>query len=352
MSPDLQQALQKQLSRWQFFAPCPGANASVIDAGAGRWDGASGYADIDSMQPMMPEACCYIYSITKTFTAVLVLQLAEQGAVSLDAPVIDYLPELSLPAAVTVRRLLNHTAGIPSYTDLPAYMPENRASPSVPWTYEQVLEYTCGGELLFPAGEGWRYSNTGYMLLHRLIEIVTGNSFAASIARHIVAPLGLKDTYVACGVDEGRLVPGYCPYLNDQQVMQDVMRIYHPGWCLTGLIVSTTKEIASFYQALFDGRLLNPASLQQMMSWTSCGNEPHPFFPRPGYGLGLMIDPAWGFGGLYGHGGDGPGFNTWAMHLPDFHGRPLTLVIFCNASMGAHPFQLSKNLLRVLAEHR
>ena len=61
-----------------------------------------------------------------------------------------------------------------------------------------------------------------------------------------------------------------------------------------------------------------------------------------------MIDPEWGFGGLYGHGGDGPGYNTWAMYLPDFHGRRLTLAVFCNTSLASHPFYLVKDLLRVL----
>jgi D-alanyl-D-alanine carboxypeptidase len=61
-----------------------------------------------------------------------------------------------------------------------------------------------------------------------------------------------------------------------------------------------------------------------------------------------MIDPDWGHGGLFGHGGDGPGFNTWAMHLPDFHGRPVTLVAFCNTTMGGHPVNLVRDMLRVL----
>lgn len=354
MNATLQERLQKQLDRWQLFARCPGSTVTLLDSMLGSWNGASGYANVDTMEPMPIGAQCYIYSITKTFTAIRILQLVETGAVILTDPITRYLPELSLPPTITVRRLLNHTSGVPSYTNLPAYLPANLAAPSKPWSFDEVLQLTCQGELDFVPGEGWSYSNTGYMLLHRLIEIATKENYAAAIAHGIIQPLGLQQTYAATKVDTGQLVPGYCTYLNKQYVMEDVTPHYHPGWCLTGLIVSTTAEIAQLYQALFNGQLVNASSLKEMTTWVPSGDPPRPdqipppFFVKPSYGLGLMIDPGWGFGGLYGHGGDGPGFNTWAMYLPDFHGRPLTLVVFCNATMGGHPFRLTKNLLRTL----
>lgn len=352
MDGSLAQRLQRQLERWQCFAPCPGANVSIFDARLGHWHGAAGYADVDSMRAMPTEAASYIYSISKTFTAVRVLQLYEQGRLALDQPITHYLPDLGLPAAVSVRRLLNHTSGVASYTDWADYLPANRAQPGRPWSYDDVLTRLRARPLDFTPGAAWHYSNTGYMLLHRLIETLSGQSFADDIAQAIIQPLGLTRTYVATAVDRGRLTPGYCHYLNDLQVMEDVMPVYHPGWCLTGLIVATTDEVARLYRALFDGELLGAEALAQMTAWVACqaGAEPHPFFIKPAYGLGLMIDPEWPHGGLYSHGGDGPGCNTWAMYLPDFHGRPLALAIFCNASINAHPWRLSKALLRVLEQ--
>jgi len=97
------------------------------------------------------------------------------------------------------------------------------------------------------------------------------------------------------------------------------------------------------------GGLLNPEQLTAMTAPVSTGGGAGWFFQNPSYGLGLMIDPDWGHGGLFGHGGDGPGANTWAMHLPNFHGRKVTLVAFCNTTMGGHPLYLVKDLLRVLA---
>jgi D-alanyl-D-alanine carboxypeptidase len=351
MKSALQEALQSQLNRWQHFAPCPGTNVTIIDSGRRLWNGASGCRNVDTDEVMNPDSSCYVYSITKTFTAVRVLQLCEQNAVSLNDPIARYLPELSHLPAISICQLLNHTSGIPSYTDLPGYLPANRAQPSNPWSYDEVVKLTCQGKLDFSPGERWHYSNTGYMFLHRLIETVSNSSFADNIRESIVEPLGFQKTYVATDIDKGKLTPGYCPYLNDLEVMEDVMRIYHPAWCLTGLIVSTTEEIARLYAALFDNQLIKPESLKEMTRWVPCGNVSHPFFSRPGYGLGLMIDPEWQYGGFYGHGGDGPGFNTWALHLPDFEGREVTLVIFCNATMGAHPYKLTKSLLRTLRQN-
>jgi D-alanyl-D-alanine carboxypeptidase len=132
--------------------------------------------------------------------------------------------------------------------------------------------------------------------------------------------------------------------------MENVIPRYHPGWCLTGLVVSTTQETAKVYRSLFSGALLRERSLIEMRTCVPTGNDGGAFFKKSAYGLGLMVDPEWGFGGLFGHGGDGPGYNTWAMHLPDFHGRSVTLAVFCNTRLAPHPFYLVKDLLRVLKD--
>ena len=106
------------------------------------------------------------------------MQLVEKELVNLNAPITTYLKDIQLPKEVTVKNLLNHTSGVPSYTDLPNYLSENRAKPSEPWSFEYVIKKTCSGELDFPASEKWHYSNTGYMLLLLIIESLTNNSFA------------------------------------------------------------------------------------------------------------------------------------------------------------------------------
>jgi D-alanyl-D-alanine carboxypeptidase len=346
MDRALTHALQRQLDRWQKFAPCLGSNAAIIDGRHGTWSGAAGCREIEVGDPMPTGASFYIYSITKTFVAARLLQ----HDIDLDRPITAYLNVSELPQGVTVRRLLNHTAGVPSYTDLPDYVPATCRDPGQPWSPDEVIRRCCSVELDFPPGEGWHYSNTGYLLLTQLIETVTRKPLRTAIDDGILAPLGLARTYVATAVDNGTVTPGYTRQLSPDERILDVVPIYHPGWCLTGLMVSTASEVARFLEALMTGRLLDPARMAAMTEPVSTGGGPGLFFRNPSYGLGLMIDPDWGHGGLFAHGGDGPGANTFALHVPDFHGRPVTMVVFCNTTMGGHPIYLVKDLLRVLAE--
>lgn len=346
MDGQLQTALTEQLRQSQRFTPCLGVNVAIIDEHHGTWTGAAGWRKDGGEAPMPDGARFYIYSVTKTFVAARLLQVG----IDIDQPYSAYLADPALPDTVTVRRLLNHTAGVPSYTDLPDYRPATRRSPGRPWSRDSVLERCCRGKLDFAPGQGWHYSNTGYMLLALLLEKLSGRSLAATLTEGLLHPLALDDTYVAEEVDQGGiLTPSYSRDLTEDGRMADVRAIYHPGWCLTGLIASTALDTARFLDALMAGKVLPAAQLAAMTTSISIGMDAGPFFRKPSCGLGLMTDPDWGFGGMFGHGGDGPGANAWAMHLPDFHGRALTMVILCNTSMGGHPFPLVKDLLRTLA---
>lgn len=341
-------ALQQTLTRWQYFAPCLGTNLSLIDAASGSWQGASGWQAFEPEQTMPVDVPCYIYSITKVFTAVRVLQLAEQAQLMLDQAMASYLPDLDLPETVTVRHLLAHTSGVPSYTDLAAYAPATQASPSHPWSPAETLERCLPQGLDFEPGSRFHYSNTGYLLLLLLIESLSGQSYAQNIAE-MLAALRLTQTYAAETVASGQVTAGFGRCLDVQQQIQNITPIYHPLWCQTGLIVATSSEVCLFYQALFGGQLLSPASLAQMMAHRSIGEAAGPHFTDPGYGLGLMTDPATPYGASFAHGGSGPGFNSWAVYYPDFKGRALILSILCNTSMGGHPFALVNDILQVLA---
>ncbi len=151
---------------------------TVYDSNCGYSNFSSGYKSINPKQPLKSQELFYIYSIKKTFTAILIMQLVEKGLITLNTSITKYLKDTQLPKEVTVAHLLNHTSGVPSYTDLKNYSSENRAKPSEPWSFEYVIEKTCYGKLDFLPGEKWHYSNTGYMLLLLVIESVTSNYFA------------------------------------------------------------------------------------------------------------------------------------------------------------------------------
>ncbi|MBN4080507.1 beta-lactamase family protein [Beggiatoa alba] len=338
----------KTIESWQYFAPCLGANITIYDSINGYWSSASGLRAINPNQSLEPNELFYIYSITKTFTAIVVLKLVEKGLILLDDPINKVLTNLQIPAAVTIKRLLNHTSGVPSYTDLPDYMHATKENPSEPWSFEYVIERTCKGELDFEPGEKWYYSNTGYMLLLLMIESVTGESFAQNIDKFILQKIGLKNTYVAQDIDNGRLTNGYCRYLNNEEKNENITRHYNPWWCKTGLIVSTSLEVSKLYESLFNGKLVSSGSLSKMTKAIPIMQSADPRFNKPSYGFGLMMDPESDYGASYGHGGDGPGFNTWSVYYPDFNGRSVSVTVLCNTSMGGHPLYLVKDILRVL----
>jgi len=151
-----------------------------------------------------------IYSITKTLTAICVLRLVETGALRLVDAAGRWLPELGLPATITLTHLLRHTSGLRDYGPLPDYHEAVRAHPDRPWTRLQFLDAVLPQGLLFAPGEGFSYSNVGYMLLVDVLERVTGQAFAEVVDHFINRPLALQDTTVLDQVDDlMRCVPGF-----------------------------------------------------------------------------------------------------------------------------------------------
>ncbi len=329
-------------------AGAPGATIAVLVDGEPLLVDGEGYGDLDRTVPLPADAACYIYSISKTVIAALVLQLVEQGRVVLDAPLQRYLPLPALYAPVTIRQLLEHTAGLPDYGALDSYNADLRADPGRPWTASEYLEHTLPLGLRFVPGEGWGYSNIGYLLLKLLLEQQTGHSFAALVDERVVAPLGLRYTLVAESLaDARRLTPAFSAYFRDDGGLEDVAPRYHPGWVSHGVLISTAAELARIVDAIFDGRLVQPSSLSRMLAGVPVGGEHH-LFRRPCYGLGLMIDPVSDFGTVAGHGGGGPGsgYSTGALCAPDLGGRRVVAVALANRDVPDLGLELAFRLLR------
>jgi D-alanyl-D-alanine carboxypeptidase len=204
-------------------------------------------------------------SVTKTFTATLVLQLVDQKRIGLDDPVGRYLPGV-IPAGgtITIRELLQNSSGLADFTDYPAWLGQADKSGSV--TPIDALRFAASKPLLFEPGSKWEYSNTNYIALGLVIEKVTGHSFGQELQQRILTPLALSRTELAT---TRRL-----PDLPDQ--------LTNPGlWPATAAIVSDTQDLARFFSALLSGHLISRASLAEMMQTTQAqyGLE---------YGLGIV----------------------------------------------------------------
>jgi D-alanyl-D-alanine carboxypeptidase len=272
----------------------------------------------------------YIYSVTKPLIAIATLQLVERKLLNLDLDVRTVL-NLAFEIPVTLRQLLNHSAGIPDYSQIfDDYLAAIKAHPQQPWTRDEFLSCTLPIGLAFPAGQGWAYSNMGYLLVRMLIEKVTGQSLRDILEQSIFKPLYLEKTRVVESLDDcADLTPGYSQLLSATDELEDMSKMYHPGWVSHGVVVSTASELAMIFESLFLGRVLNSDSLE-VMKQTVIVPGKHPLFGKTGYGLGLMIDLEPKLSPVYGHGGEGPGYSAAAFHFSDLGSQQVTITALAN----------------------
>ncbi|GGY19740.1 serine hydrolase domain-containing protein [Streptomyces djakartensis] len=258
------------------IAGLPGAvaTAALVRVGGreGVWRGSSGVHDLRSHRPADPDARFRAGSVTKVFTAAVALQLAAEGELDLDRSARSYLPEL-IPASyggVTVRQLLDHTHGIPA-PDFPGTTVEewyaNRFRVHDP---EDMVRSATSKEPEFAPGERQHYLNIGYTIAGLLIERVTGDSYEEQVARRVLEPLGLRDTYFP-GANPRIAGPHNHGYqrmrLDDGTTgLRDVSVWGATDAWAAGDLVSTTADLERFTQELFAGRVVRGPLLKEMFT--------------------------------------------------------------------------------------
>jgi D-alanyl-D-alanine carboxypeptidase len=208
----------------------PGVAVAILLDGQAMFIEGVGFSDLAQTTALEAQTLSYIYSVTKTLIAATMLQLVDEGRVGLDTAVQTYLDELPLTTPVTIRQLLSHTAGIPDYGGLPAYFDALKANPRQAWSSEEFLAATLSQGLLFPPGQGWHYSNIGFLLLRQVIEAVSAASLRGALQERIFRPLALRHCRVAESLADGQqLTPGYSTFFAGDGSWQDVRQWYHPG---------------------------------------------------------------------------------------------------------------------------
>jgi D-alanyl-D-alanine carboxypeptidase len=308
----------------------PGASVSVRVGGAHTFTLAVGTRDLAGAVTLHADARFPFYSITKLILAAAALQLVGQGRLALDGPIGPQLPEVALPAPITLRQLLGHTAGLPDYGALPAYGAALRTHPERAWTDAEFLAHTLPQGLRFPPGTSWAYSNIGYMLVRLLIERAAEQPLVVALRRLVFAPLGLRRTRVATDLAAGAtLTQGWSSALDPAAGLQDIAPRYDPGWVAHGLVAGTAHELARLTEAIIAGNLLTSASRAALLAPTLLPFT-HPHFRQVAYGLGTMLDPASPHGRVAGHAGGGPGYSVAAFHFPHLAGRPVTIAALLN----------------------
>jgi D-alanyl-D-alanine carboxypeptidase len=290
--------------------------------GTSQWSDAVGVRDLASGRPATANGHFRIGSVTKTFVATVLLQLVDEGELTLDDPVERHLPGVVPDGEqITVRQLLQHTSGLHDYMSEPGYS-TNR------WRGDARFDDYTPAELLEVAfatterAEIWDYSNTNYVVAGLLVEKLTGNPYGEEVTRRILRPLDLRHTSVP-GHRSSLPNPhahGYEPLPTNPPTFVDATKMDPSLDWAAGEMISTTEDLATFVTALLAGRLTSPANLTEMRRMTDA--VPSQFR----YGLGLQeftIPCADGPRPVWGHTGQLIGYITVA--LTDGEGKSLVL---------------------------
>ncbi|MGQ7874704.1 serine hydrolase domain-containing protein [Bacillus sp. 1A] len=300
----------KQAVRDTLQLGFPGILAKTSEGGK-TWSYAAGVANLSSKKPMKTDFRFRIGSVTKTFTATVVLQLAEENRLNLDDSIEKWLPGVIQgngydDKQITIRQVLNHTSGIAEYTRSKSF---NLMDTKKSYRAEELVKMGISMPPDFAPGKSWSYSNTGYVLLGILIETVTGNSYAEEIENRIIEPLELSNTFlpgnssVIPGTKHAR---GYIQ-LDGASEPKDVT-YYNPSMgSSAGDMISTADDLNKFFSYLLGGKLIKEQQLKQMLTTVPTGEA---VLGR--YGLGIYETKLPNGVSIWGHGGSIPGFVTFA----------------------------------------
>ncbi|WP_406212944.1 serine hydrolase domain-containing protein [Streptomyces canus] len=291
----------------------PGSMAR-IDDGNSVYRAAAGVGDRKSEHTMSDTDRFRIGSVTKTFTAVVLLQLVDEKKLELDAPVNRYLPGLLPDDRITVRHVLSHRSGLYDYTNemFAKTVQGFEAVRKKVFTPEELVKRSLRKPRTNAAGAVYSYSNTNFVVAGMLIEKLTGNPVRTEYEKRIIEPLQLRDTFY---VHPGMKIPGPHArgYLTPDQAGAPLVDATEQtvSWAQSaGALISSTRDLNTFLSALLGGRLTSAAQLAQMERWAPAGSG-------QAYGLGLRRrDLSCGVS-VYGHTGAVQGFYTYAFASKD-----------------------------------
>ncbi len=342
----LQVALDEERARLGI----PGVSVTVIFPDGSTWTGTSGRADVAGNKDVKPDTAFALASVSKTYTAALILALASDGRIDLDASALSYLPGATLDRRITVRQLLNHTSGLDDFFLHPPIDKALLADPDAFWSVKRTLKYVA--KPYFPPGKGWHYSNTNYVYLGLLAERVTGSTLALALRDRFFVPLDFGATwYQAVEKPRGPLAHGYRfagPRLSTPPIDLSAKSPVAPFRSVVtaaggaGSIAATSGDAARWSRLLITGEVLGPAMTAQMLDGVAFTAA---YKPRIPYGLGVQAFPIGGRLAV-GHSGRLLGFRAAVRHLP---AENVTIAVLTNQSR-ADPGIIVEALLAIVFE--
>jgi D-alanyl-D-alanine carboxypeptidase len=315
----------------------PGLQAYIRMPDGKTWSGSSGTTDLARKQPLQRDHVIRVGSVTKSYSAVLIMKLVEEGHLGLYEPVVRWFPGLPSADVITIRHLLNHSSGLPEI--IPKVLMKS-IIPSTYWEKEKLVELIVEDGPQFTPGSEFAYSNSNYILLGLIAESVSGKPITQLLHEQILDPLNLENTYfIPYEPAPAQLVIGFDRDLASIPGMLTIAT-GNTSWATSaftsGAMASTAEDLGIFFERLFSGALLSPSTMEEMTAFIDASN---PGFPeQTGSGLGLMQLKVDGRE-LIGHVGQFMGSTAIAMYSPD---EGYTITLTCNLS--------NADLVRVLVD--
>ncbi len=313
------QQLQEQLDSFWRSHDLPGVTAGIALKDGTSMGLAAGFSDLEARTPMQPDDRMLAASVGKTFVAAIVLQLIQEGRVSLEDSLRKWLggeewfDRLSNSSDIRIRMLLNHTSGVVPHLETDLFTKILEADRDKAWHPEELISLSLGQPALFQAGTGWAYSDTNYILVGMVIERVTKRPYYETLEDRLLEPLGLNDTLPS----DSRRIPGLVQGYLGSEAHFGVSKTLEKGrffinlqyeWTGGGL-ASTSRDLAQWAMALYEGQAFSPELLKEMLEGVPTGQGAR-------YGLGVIIAET-ALGKSYGHGGSMPGYRTLMMYFPE-----------------------------------
>jgi len=290
---------------------------------------AVGFADVENYIKMKPESRMLAASIGKTFVGATMLALAQEKVLSLDDLLSKWLSNepwfADLPNydEITIRQLLNHTSGLGNHvyeeTFAEAYK-TNWQTGENPFTPEQLISYILKKEPLFQPGEGWSYSDTGYIIIGMIIEKATGNSYYQEVRDRFLEPLNLSKTEPSNSLELEDLAAGYMAADNsfnlpDKTTDEPGVMVWNPGieWTGGGLI-SNPGDLVIWGKSLYEGKAIKGNYTEELLKFVPVSTESE----DTQYAIAVALYRSDKFGNVYGHSGWIPGYSSKLRYYPEY----------------------------------
>lgn len=294
----------------------------------------AGVSNLETQEPLSADMIFRIGSNTKTFTITVLLQLVDEGLISLDDPLSDFLPDFPRADEVTIEMLANMRSGIFSYTDLidEFWMKVLYTEPNKYWSTDELIAFGVDYPYYFDPGSGTYYCNTNTIIIGKIVEMITGTSLESNIRTRITDPLNLVNTtYLASGIE----IPGYhssAYYCGEYDADFPECSEYYDisSLAAAGGAISDIYELKRYVRALVNGKFLSAETQQKRMVCPESNSY---------YGLGIL-----NYKGFYGHNGSMPGYTSIMIYSPE---KNCTIIVWYNCQLDN---ALPDNLMQLIPE--